>query len=168
MARSAAAAAAVAVVVVPKVQIICSSTRRCCRCRCCFFVSFYLRFFRTCRCILIFVVRLCFLLVFFFHRFCCFLFVPAFAIKKNILILTSGYCCTQQGEWQGRSPGGVASRNPAGMQNKLQYAKIFSRFSCLLRVRGSPCLSPSLSFSFAVCFVAHSEFYFIVHFFHCV
>lgn len=28
-------------------------------------------------------------------------FVPAFAIKKNILILTSGYCCTQQGEGGG-------------------------------------------------------------------
>lgn len=59
----------------------------------------------------------------------CAFFVPAFAIKKNILILTSGYCSARSDELQHSvcEREGV-TRNPAGMQNKLHMRKYFRVF----------------------------------------
>lgn len=94
-----ASAVVSAVVVVSKVQIICSSTRRVAFA----FLSLSL-FFSSHMSLHI--------------NFRC-TFVPAFAIKKNILILTSGYCCTQQGEGDG---GGCALQRQR-QQKSRRHAK---------------------------------------------
>lgn len=107
---------------------------------CIFFISV---FFRTCRCILIF-----------FFIF----FVPAFAIKKNILILTSGYYCAQGDE---RATACASERAwqeiPLACKINCICENIFAFFLFRMYV----CVCFSLIFFL---FLAHSEFYFIVLF----